>query len=84
MFNTIYGVAYIHFGLGVGLPVLLFYGLDFLFGTNLVNYFCYTPQGIWFVNVFGVLAVAFAIKDGEFIDHVKKSHWTQKEKNKRE
>ena len=84
MIKTIYGVAYIHFGLGIGLSVLLFYCLDFLLGTNLVNFFCYTPQGIWLVNVFGVFAVALAIKDGEFIDHVKKSHWTQKEKNKSE
>jgi hypothetical protein len=44
--------------------------------------FFYTPQGIWLVNVFGVFAVALAIKDGQFIADVKKSHWTQKEKNK--
>jgi len=39
MIKTIYGVAYIHFGLGIGLSISLFYCLDFLLGTNLVNFF---------------------------------------------
>ncbi|MDT4292187.1 hypothetical protein RO575_21695 [Methylomonas sp. MO1] len=76
MTKTIFDVLFIHVGIGIGLSIVFFYCLDFLLGTNFFNYFFYTTEGIWFTNVFGSCAVALAIKDGQFIDHVKKSHWS--------
>ena len=77
-FNTYFGVAFC-FMLGNALLAGIALLSDFIFGTFFIDNW-YTKIGFFFQLLFGWLGVAWVIRDGEFIDHVKASHWSQKEK----
>ena len=77
MFRTFYEVTFIYL-LGLGLLVLLLNSIDMIFSTNFYDFFFFTVQGLRFTSLFGTFAVAWSIRDGQFISHIKNSHWSQR------
>jgi hypothetical protein len=77
MFRTFYEVTFIYL-LGIGLFVLLFSAIDLIFGSNIYDFFFFTIQGLRLTSLFGTFAVAWSIRDGQFISHIKNSHWSQR------
>jgi hypothetical protein len=77
MFKTFWLVTNIYF-LGIGLPALLSILIDLIFGSNFYDFFFFTIQGLWLTSFFGIFSVALSIWDGQFISHIKDSHWSQR------
>ena len=77
MFRTFYEVTFIYF-LGLGLLVLLLNLIDLVFSSNYYGFFFFSVQGLRFTSLFGTFAVAWSIREGQFISDIKSSHWSQK------
>lgn len=77
MFETYFKVAFCC-GLGMSMPMWLALPIDFLTNTTLFNALIYTHGGRLVMLGFGLLGVAWAIWEGEFIDDVTSSHWSRR------
>jgi hypothetical protein len=78
--SVLYGVAHIY-ALGLSALVFLsgilnFVGVDWLW-LKVKHAFDDGGFGVLLIVVFGCFAVALAIYDGQFVDKVKKSHWSK-------
>jgi hypothetical protein len=54
--------------------------IDFLAGSNLNTTMNSTRNGLEIQLFFSLFGMTWIIRDGEFIDDIKASHWSQKEK----
>jgi len=83
-FDLIFKVFYI-FALGVG---ILFIGIllcDFVLNTNYWGNIenLWDTKGFFVVIFSGIISVAWAIRDGQFLDDLKASHWDSKENRRK-
>ena len=53
--------------------------IDFVAGTSLNTLMNSTKSGLVIQLLFSLFGIAWIIRDGEFIDDVKASHWSQRE-----
>jgi len=73
MLKTIFNCVFI-FYLGFGVLIWIILPIDFFFDTNLYDFFFVSKNGLWLANFFGILSIAIAIWDGQFIGHNKGIH----------
>ena len=66
--------------LGILIFCIFMKSVDMLFGSAMIDFLFKTTEGVWTLNGVGLLSVAFAVWDGQFVKLVKKNHWSQRER----
>ena len=79
MFNRIFKVTCWHL-LGISIFCIFMKSSDMIFGTTIINFLFETTNGVWTLNGVGIITVSIAVWDGQFVNMVKKHHWSQREK----
>jgi hypothetical protein len=72
------------FGLANGLLLLFSWLIDFIFNVQTYEYLSTNRTGYILQVIASLFGFTWIIREGEFIDDVKSSHWTQQEKYKNE
>jgi hypothetical protein len=75
--NTYFKVAYCFF-LGDSLLQIGTIAIDYISGTQLNNAMNSTRGGLAIQLFFSLIGMTWIIRDGEFLDDIKASHWSQK------
>jgi hypothetical protein len=76
------------FFLGAGVLLTPLYIIDFFIGSELIKVLLGkkaifdNQAGISLLDVAGIISVALAIWDGQFVDDVKPSHWSRRNTSK--
>ena len=83
-FDLLFRVSYI-FIVGVGLLFIVIVLCDFVLNTNYWENIenLWDTKGFLVVIFSGITSVTWAIRDGQFLDDIKPSHWGSKENRKK-
>ena len=76
--ETLYKVVFC-FVLGDAFLIIISYTIDFIIDGEIISYLTTSSSGYIIQGVAGLISMTWVIRDGEFIDDIKSSHWSQKD-----
>lgn len=79
--NTFFKVGFCY-ALANGLVLLLSWIIDFIFSVQTYEYLSTNKTGYAIQVIASLFGLTWIIRDGEFIDDIKSSHWSQQDKKK--
>tara|TARA_R110002096_G_scaffold266710_1_gene460277 strand:- start:74723 stop:74986 length:264 start_codon:yes stop_codon:yes gene_type:complete len=78
--HTFYKVSFC-FLISLNILVIPSFLFDFIFNTQLIDWLTYSNTGHAALVILGLFGLTWIVRDGEFIDDVKSSHYSRKHIN---